>query len=324
MTSTSLEYIAANAEEAINKGLQSLNVTREEVDIEILDNGSRGIFGLGARQARVRMTIKESSLRASIQKDETPAPAPEEEKPAAEEPKAVESEPVVPEEPKKPAVTEKADKPAAPRKEQKNGGQKPAEKKEPKAAPVQEKRAPAPKVEISIEKPADLPEGEDDPVVNEETMQVASNVVRDLLEKMHVKATIQSKIGEAADEVDSRVIMIDILGDDLSFLIGRHSEVLHSLQYITSLIVGREVGHWVPLIIDVQGYRERRERQLRQMAARMADQVVKTGRRISLEPMSATERRIIHLALRDNNQIMTESIGEEPNRKVVIYPKDKK
>ena len=324
MTSTSLEYIAANAEEAINKGLQSLNVTREEVDIEILDNGSRGIFGLGARQARVRMTIKESSLRASIQKDETPAPAPEEEKPAAEEPKAVESEPVVPEEPKKPAVTEKADKPAAPRKEQKNGGQKPTEKKEPKAAPVQEKRAPAPKVEISIEKPADLPEGEDDPVVNEETMQVASNVVRDLLEKMHVKATIQSKIGEAADEVDSRVIMIDILGDDLSFLIGRHSEVLHSLQYITSLIVGREVGHWVPLIIDVQGYRERRERQLRQMAARMADQVVKTGRRISLEPMSATERRIIHLALRDNNQIMTESIGEEPNRKVVIYPKDKK
>ena len=98
----------------------------------------------------------------------------------------------------------------------------------------------------------------------------------------------------------------------------------NSLQYITSLIVGREVGHWVPLVIDVQGYRERRERQLRQMATRMAEQVAKTGRRISLEPMSATERRIIHLALRDNSQIMTESIGEEPNRKVVIYPKDKK
>ena len=77
-------------------------------------------------------------------------------------------------------------------------------------------------------------------------------------------------------------------------------------------------------MIDVQGYRERRERQLRQMSLRMADQVVKTGRRISLEPMSATERRIIHLALRDNKDIMTESIGEEPNRKVVIYPKDKK
>ena len=298
MTSTSLEYIAANADEAINKGLTELNVTRDEVDIEILDNGSKGIFGIGARQARVRMTVKADSLRASILKDEeaaAPAPAPVEE--------------TVPEE--KPAP--------APKKEPKPAAPKAAPKKEPK---------PAPKAEpvVVIEEPDEDDEAgavEGDEVVNEETLKIASNVVRDLLEKMRVKATIQSKIGEAADEVDSRVIMIDIMGDDLSFLIGRHSEVLHSLQYITSLIVGREVGHWVPLLIDVQGYRERRERQLRQMAARMADQVAKTGRRISLEPMTATERRIIHLALRDNSQITTESIGEEPNRKVVIYPKDK-
>ena len=296
MTSTSLEYIAANADEAINKGLTELNVTREEVDIEILDNGSKGIFGIGARQARVRVTVKADSLRASILKDEeAAAPAPAEETIPAEKP--------VP----------------APKKEEKAAAPKAAPKKEPKPAPKAEPAA-------VIEEPDEDGEvnyAEGNEVVNEETLQIASNVVRDLLEKMRVKATIQSKIGEAADEVDSRVIMIDILGDDLSFLIGRHSEVLHSLQYITSLIVGREVGHWVPLIIDVQGYRERRERQLRQMAARMADQVAKTGRRISLEPMTATERRIIHLALRDNSQITTESIGEEPNRKVVIYPKDK-
>ncbi len=296
MTSTSLEYIAANADEAINKGLTELNVTREEVDIEILDNGSKGIFGIGARQARVRVTVKADSLRASILKgEEAAAPAPAEE-------------------------TIPAEKPApAPKKEEKASAPKAAPKKEPKPAPKAEPAA-------VIEEPDEDGEvnyAEGNEVVNEETLQIASNVVRDLLEKMRVKATIQSKIGEAADEVDSRVIMIDILGDDLSFLIGRHSEVLHSLQYITSLIVGREVGHWVPLIIDVQGYRERRERQLRQMAARMADQVAKTGRRISLEPMTATERRIIHLALRDNSQITTESIGEEPNRKVVIYPKDK-
>ena len=294
MTSTSLEYIAATAEEAINKGLTELNVTRDEVNIEVLDNGSKGIFGLGARQARVRMTVKADSLRASILKDEEPAaPAPA---PVEETELEVKETPA----PKKEA------KPAAP-------------KKEPKPAPKAEPT-------VVIEEPEVDGEGspvEGDEVVNEETMKIAANVVRDLLEKMRVKATIQSKIGEAADEVDSRVIMIDILGDDLSFLIGRHSEVLHSLQYITSLIVGREVGHWVPLIIDVQGYRERRERQLRQMAARMADQVAKTGRRISLEPMTATERRIIHLALRDNSEITTESIGEEPNRKVVIYPKDK-
>ena len=328
MTSTSLEYIAANAEDAIKKGLNELNVTRNEVDIEILDNGSRGIFGIGARQARVRLTIKADSLRASIQKDEAPAPAPAAAPAPAPVPEKAEAEPVLPAKPAKeapvkeetqPKPVKKEAKPAAPkapRKESKPAESAPAEKAE-KAEKVE-------KPSVIIEEP-EFPEGiGDDPVVNEETMQITANVVRDLLEKMRVNATIQSRIGEAADDVDSRVIMIDIQGDDLSFLIGRHSEVLHSLQYITSLIVGREVGHWVPLVIDVQGYRERRERQLRQMSLRMADQVVKTGRRISLEPMSATERRIIHLALRDNKDIMTESIGEEPNRKVVIYPKDKK
>ena len=276
MTSTSLEYIAATAEDAINKGLTALNVTREEVDIEILDAGSKGIFGIGSRQAKVRLTVKADSLRASIQKESAPVQAPEEE---TEEEPAETAEEI------------------------------PAEETE----QTEEAEAAAEETE----------EGSNE-VVNEATMKIAANVVRDLLEKMRIKATINSKIGEAADEADSRVIMIDINGDDLSPLIGRHSEVLNSLQYITSLIVGREVGHWVPLVIDVQGYRERRERQLRQMAVRMAEQVVKTGRRISLEPMTATERRIIHLALRDNNRIMTESIGEEPNRKVVIYPKENK
>lgn len=295
---TSLEYIAANAEDAIKKGLQELNLTREEVDIEVLDNGSKGIFGFGARQARVRMTIREDKLRAVMQKEETAAPVETAEEAPAEEPKQEEA----------PEQVQKSEQPKR--------GPKPARREK----PVTEKQ-PEPVVNIT------MPEGSeesDDEVVNAETLKIASNVVRDLMEKMRVKATIDAKIGEAADEVDSRVIMIDIQGDDLSFLIGRHSEVLHSLQYITSLIVGREVGHWVPLLIDVQGYRERRERQLRQMAGRMADQVVKTGRRISLEPMSATERRIIHIALRDNDQIITESIGEEPNRKVVIYPKENK
>ncbi len=303
MTSTSLEYIAANAEEAINKGLNALGVSREEVDIEILDNGSKGIFGIGARQARVRMTVKADSLRAVMEK--------EAEAEAQNAAAAAEAE-------KQPA---KQEAPAAPA---------PAKEERRKSEPKQEKRREEQKPAKPAKQPVAEPEDEENPapasgdVVNEETMKIAQNVVRDLMEKMRVKATINAKIGEAEDDMDSRVIMIDIQGDDLSYLIGRHSEVLHSLQYITSLIVGREVGHWVPLVLDVQGYRERRERQLRQMATRMADQVIKTGRRISLEPMPATERRIIHLALRGNSQITTESIGEEPNRKVVIYPKENK
>lgn len=284
-------YIAATADEAIAKGLSELGMTRDQVDIQVLDSGSKGIFGIGSRQARVCLTVKEDALRAQMQKEE--------------EAKA------------EALAAEKAAKAAQKKAEQKP--EKPVKKEQPKA----EKPAKPVKKEKPV--PAENEENTQSvDVLNEETMQIAANVVRDLMEKMHVNAEITSKIKEAADDSDSKVILIDIRGDDLSYLIGRHSEVLHSLQYITSLIVGREVGHWVPLVIDIQGYRERRERQLRQMASRMADQVAKTGRRISLEPMPATERRIIHLTLRENEFVMTESIGEEPNRKVVIYPKEAK
>lgn len=327
--STSLEYIAATAEDAISKGLTALGLNRDQVDIEILDNGSKGLFGIGARHARVRLTVREESLRESMKSDVKPEAEPkaEPEAPAEPVPAPVKDEPKPEKKAEKPArkPEKKGDKP-----EKKADKPEKKDEKPEKKADKPEKKAEKP-VKKAEKKPAEPKpsegEGEEalspEEVVNEETMEITANIVRDLLEKMHVDATVESRIGEAADEVDSRVILIDIQGDDLSYLIGRHSEVLQSLQYITSLIVGREVGHWVPIVLDVQGYRERRERQLRQMASRMAEQVVKTGRRISLEPMNATERRIIHLALRENPDVTTESIGEEPNRKVVIYPKEK-
>jgi spoIIIJ-associated protein len=105
-------------------------------------------------------------------------------------------------------------------------------------------------------------------------------------------------------------------------LIGRRSETLNAFQYIASLIVGKEVQDWVQLVIDVEGYRERREKQLIQMAKRMADQVAKSGRRQTLEPMPSAERRIIHIALRDHPDVLTESTGEDPHRKVTIVPKN--
>jgi spoIIIJ-associated protein len=111
-------------------------------------------------------------------------------------------------------------------------------------------------------------------------------------------------------------------GDDLSILIGRRAETLNALQYISNLIVSKELGKPLSLVIDVEGYRARREGQIRQLARRMADQAIKTGRRQVLEPMPANERRIIHLELRDNENVVTESIGEEPRRKVTILPKE--
>jgi spoIIIJ-associated protein len=138
---------------------------------------------------------------------------------------------------------------------------------------------------------------------------------------MHVMAKVSVKLGES-DSNRVQPVLIDIEGPDLSFLIGKKAETINALQYITSLIVGRELGRWVPLQIDVQHYRQRRENELRKMARRIAEQVVTTGRRQVLEPMPPNERRIIHIELRENSNVITKSIGEDPRRKVTVRPKE--
>ena len=155
----------------------------------------------------------------------------------------------------------------------------------------------------------------------EPVLKLAEDVVWELLQKMHIDAKVEARFLSPQDEKDQRMVQVEILGKDLSILIGRRSETLNSLQYISSLIVAKDYGEWVPLMIDVQGYRERRERQLKVLARRMAEQVVHTGRRQNLEPMPANERRVIHLELRNHEQVTTESVGEEPNRKVTIVLK---
>lgn len=161
----------------------------------------------------------------------------------------------------------------------------------------------------------------DESTLSKEDLQALKSiksVVVELLSRMRVKAEVTAKYIDPKDEKDERLVLVDIEGKDLSILIGRRSETLNALQYITSLIVSKEIGHWVPLLIDVQGYRNRRERQLRQLGRKMAEQAIQSGRKQTLEPMPPNERRLIHLELRDNPQVFTESIGEEPYRKVTI------
>ena len=153
---------------------------------------------------------------------------------------------------------------------------------------------------------------------DQQNVKSVRSVMIELLERMRMKAEVSARYIEPQDEKDQRVVLVDVEGKDLSILIGRRSETLNALQYITGLIVSKELGRWVPLLIDIQGYRSRRERQLRQLGRRMADQAVQTGRKQTLEPMPANERRIIHLELRDHPQVFTESVGEEPYRKVTI------
>jgi len=157
---------------------------------------------------------------------------------------------------------------------------------------------------------------------SEEALRVAREIVEELIERMGVEAKVTS--AWAAPDADTQVppLLVDIRGDDLSILIGRHGETLAALQYIARLIVGKELQHQVPMILDVEGYRARRERQLRQLAQRMAEQAVERGRTMLLEPMPANERRIIHIELRDNPTVTTESVGEGEQRKVTIIPRE--
>jgi spoIIIJ-associated protein len=184
---------------------------------------------------------------------------------------------------------------------------------------------PQPKTEIPG-RPAEVHPVIPEPVYPEpseldEQLIMAKTTVEDLLERMQVHATVHTRYGEAETPDGDRPVVVDIRGNDLSILIGRKAETLNALQYITNLIIGRHLEKWVPLQIDVEGYRARRELALRNLAERMAEQARSTGRRQVLEPMTPSERRLVHLALREDATVVTESIGEEPNRKVTIAPR---
>lgn len=153
------------------------------------------------------------------------------------------------------------------------------------------------------------------------TLEITRFTVLELLEKMKIKAEVTAQFNPPEDDNARQSVQVNIQGNDLSILIGRQAETLNALQYIAGLIVCKELGKSVPIIIDVEGYRVRREQQIRQLARRMADQAIKTGRRQILEPMPANERRLIHIELRNHPEVITESIGEEPRRKVTIIPK---
>jgi spoIIIJ-associated protein len=234
-----LEVIAQNVEKAIEKGLADLGLSRDEVDITVLDEGGQGILGFGSRQARVRISILGAGESESDDSEDTSA-----------------------------------------------------------------------KSVISSDEDRD------------DTLKLSEEIISELLEKMNLVAEVKASYGEESDRLPFRPILVDITGDDLSILIGRRAKTLNALQYITRLILGKELEHGIPLSIDVEGYRGRREQQVRQLARRVAEQVGDTKREQALEPMPPNERRFAHIELQDKKSVYTESIGQEPNRKVIIHPAD--
>jgi spoIIIJ-associated protein len=149
----------------------------------------------------------------------------------------------------------------------------------------------------------------------------ALEVLEELLLKMRIKAHVTAQWEPPSQPGETAALVLNVQGDDLSQLIGRRGETLAALQYITRVIVTKQVGELANVVVDVEGYKARREQQLRRLAQRMAEQAVAQGRTVVLEPMPPNERRLIHLALRDNPDVHTESVGEGEHRKVTIVPR---
>ena len=152
---------------------------------------------------------------------------------------------------------------------------------------------------------------------NNDVVNMASEVLNTLIESMGLSAKVIADKGGA----ESLPVTFNVEGDDLGILIGRHGQTLASLQYIVRLIVAEKSKMWVPLNIDVAGYKKRRYDSLRNLALRVAEQVKRSQRMLTLEPMPADERRIIHITLDSHPDVATQSMGEGEMRKVAVLVK---
>ena len=160
------------------------------------------------------------------------------------------------------------------------------------------------------------------PRTEEETeqAQAARETLETLLQLMSIRASVHWVRAFASGD-EEPLLALDIRGDDLGVLIGRRGSSLASLQYLVNLMLSRRFRSKTLVRVDVEGYKRRREESLRSLALRVAERVQATGQAVSLEPMSASERRLIHLALRDSLQVVTNSVGEGESRRVAISPK---
>jgi spoIIIJ-associated protein len=152
----------------------------------------------------------------------------------------------------------------------------------------------------------------------------AHQALEELLDHMNISAQVEAQTQPPEEGDDLPRHVLNVRGSDLGVLIGRRGETLDALQYITRLILGREFERRIYLTVDVEGYRARRERTLRQLAQRMAERTVSTGRKSVLEPMPPAERRIVHMTLRNHPDVTTESVGQGDKRKVTIVLKKRK
>ena len=330
-SSTGGEFRGKTVEEAIEAGLDALGLKRNQADVEILNRGSRGLLGFGAEEARVRITPVQAGQQPGPAVEAEPdAPAPKAPAAEAPAPKAPAAEAPAPKAPAAKAPAAKAPAAKAP------AAKAPAAKAPAPKAPAA--KAPAPKAPAAKSRPAeDLEMDEDEngeskslnagmapetPIGDADVAMIAVDLLQGMLDRMDVRATAEAVDYRGVLDVGQDApLVINIEGDDLGILIGRRAETLAAIQYLTRLMVNHKTHRWINLVVDVEGYKARREDQLVKLAERMADRAATTGKSVTLEAMPARERRIIHITLRDHPKVYTESAGEGEHRKVTIIPK---
>ena len=239
----SIEMTGKTVDEALEAALAELHTTKENVDVEILEEPKDGLFGLfGGRKARIKVTVKI---------------APADEKAAEQSEKSL------------------------------------TENKETIAA-----------VEAKVTKTV---------VNNDEAVKMAKDFLMKIFAAMKIQVVMEKFVSKEDGSVTFK-----LHGADMGILIGKHGQTLDSLQYLTNLVANKNSAERIRIMIDIEDYRERRAHTLTRLALRLAERVKRSGDRVVLEPMNPHERKIIHMALQNDNRVNTLSEGEDPYRRVVI------
>ncbi len=296
------EFTGKTVEEALKNAREEFGVSGlSDLDFEILTQGSRGVLGMGAEPARIIAAPRSALGGTAPKKEAAEAAAP----PVQPAPRRDEG----PSESRESKPRRRRDDGEGGDRRRSRGGSRTRE-----ASRVSEEATAEVEAAVAAGTSAKPSSGDDE--ASPEALEAGKEILEQLVEMMGYEANVEVSTGATAK--------ITVYGADdeekeaLGALIGRKGERLSALQHLVNLMLSRKMGTWTRVLVDVEDYRGRRERQLVEVASRAADRVSETGQMLQLEPMSALERRWVHLALRDREGITTQSIGEEPMRRVVV------
>ena len=281
-----IDVSGKTVEEALAKALAQLQMDRDDVSVRVLERAKSGFLGLGASPAVIRVTYGEEM-------EEAP------------------TEPVRPE----PIVEPK---PAAPKAERPQRSERPAKQEKPRA-PKPEKAEPKPETE---DKPAEVSASLTPAPLGEEVDDAKAQAIRKFLTGLLEQMEVEAEVHVYQPEKGRYKVILE--GKSLGALIGRRGETLDAIQQLTSYAVNRGGDRRCRIQLDAENYRERREQSLCRLAEKMAEKAVRYRRNVTMEPMNAYERHVIHTALQDTPHVTTYSTGVDPNRRVIIsYDRNK-